>query len=170
LDPQPIKYNSFERNPKSLLFKSVANLCSEPLTIVHNAQKRFQVLKEAADPESGTTATFSDPHSRLTCSEELNVTGWIETRQRQYDCPSPTEVRDDSGRSLLQQGGCDIWLGRPWRRSFKRRRAQKLQVSAVSVKEPARSRVTCRAFDCHFSEVIAVLSKCKSPKQILNIN
>jgi hypothetical protein len=80
----------------------VANVINKSLTTVHNALKRLRVLKEVTGPESGNAANSSGPNSRLTCSEELNVTGWIKARQRKYDCPLPPKVRDSAGRLLLQ--------------------------------------------------------------------
>jgi hypothetical protein len=88
--------------PHKLILQIVVSLFNKSLTTVHSALKRLRIMKEAVDPESANAANFSRLHSGLTCSGELNVTGWIEARRGQYDCPSPTEVRTYAGRLLLQ--------------------------------------------------------------------
>jgi hypothetical protein len=160
----PVHQMQFLRTqPREFTLQTAANLFNESLTTAHGALKRLRLLNEAADPEFGNAVNSS----RLTCSGELNVTGWIEARQRQSVCPSPTEVRDYAGGLLLQQRRDDSGLGRPWWRSFKKRHAQELHASTVSGKEPTIIRLPCQHGNRYFREVIEAPSKYKSLKQIL---
>jgi hypothetical protein len=73
--------------PHTFTLQMIATLFHEHLTTAHKRLKPLRFLEEAADGGSGNAADFSGSHFRPTCSEELNIIGWIEARQQQYDCP-----------------------------------------------------------------------------------
>jgi hypothetical protein len=52
--------------PRNFTLQIAASLFNKPLTTVNSTLKRLQVMKEAADPESGNAPNVSGPHSVLT--------------------------------------------------------------------------------------------------------
>jgi hypothetical protein len=87
-------------------------------------------------------------------SEQRTVIDWIGTKQWAGDCASSYEVRDYASRLLSERSREDIALGKPEWWSLRKQHVQKLQVSTVRAREPARSALICEGFARDFRDVI----------------
>jgi hypothetical protein len=74
------------------------------------------------------------------------------------------------GLFLLRQSGGDNELRGTRRRRFQRRHAQEPPAGNIFEQEPARCFLSRQDFNLFLSDEISALSKCKSPRQIVNTN
>jgi hypothetical protein len=103
-------------------------------------------------------------------SEERTIIGWLGTKQRTDNCIALCGVIDYASHLLSERSREDIARGKPWWWSFRRRHVQELQVSIITAREPDQSALMCEDFARYFRDVVDTLSKCDSPRQILNLN
>jgi hypothetical protein len=110
------------------------------------------------------------PNMTVMPSEEQMLLTWIESRQRNGDCPFPREIRDEAEIVLKTRTGEERHFDRHWWRSFKHRQASRIGLVICTAQEPARTAVRSEAVNQYFAALVQVLPSCMTPLQILNLD
>jgi hypothetical protein len=148
----------------------IAILFKLSTSAVFRAIRKREKVNEDLQSSEAHPPQKPGPNMALTPTEEQTLIAWIEARQRNGDCPSPREVRDQASHFFKIRNKEERPLGRHWWRCFKLRHGGRIGLVPCTSQEPARNAVNSSAVNDYFAKVLDAISHCVSPFQILNMD
>ena len=132
-----------------------------------------QIMKKAKMLLNFQEEKKHSPNSILLIREEEQVINWIIERQKQFDCPSPNEIRKYAAllrNKRLNLERFDDILTRDWWHNFKTRYEGLIGIKYAESRESARCNVSHIAVEKYISNLLSALTTVKDPSQILNMD
>ena len=132
-----------------------------------------QIMKKANMLLNFQEEKKNSPNSILLIREEEQVINWIIERQKQFDCPSPNEIRKYAAllrNKRLNLERFDDILTRDWWHNFKTRYEGLIGIKYAESRESARCNVSHIAVEKYISNLLSALTTVKDPSQILNMD
>ena len=160
---------------QAVLLKEQTNLSLRSVAILFNV--KYSTLRDmikattaASSPPGAVLAQKLGPNSALLISEEQALLQWICAWQTVFDCPTIKDVRLEATRLMRVRVPDAPDLTRYWWRGFKSRHSGTIATRVVDSIESGRADVSATDVFRYFGEVLNVLSRIKSVKQVLNMD
>ena len=121
----------------------------------------------AAEPQGEKRTS---PTALLTKEQEQEVVEWIRQKHGEFDCPTPTMVRQYAATKLNPTNEGNERLSRFWWHGFKVRHSDELETKVISSIESGRVTVHVEQVHNYVGKLLRAVATIKSPRQILNFD